>query len=383
MRSLWLLSPLFLVAPVASAEESRPIDPAIIERAARRIEPELHGRSDRLPQYLEAFRRELTDDRRLYVCDVAAEAVGDDGVRITGWVEYPETQAALTAFFTTLGFDAVDNQAATMPDAALGDTCFGFVNVPHTLSLEQPDKKATVGTDCLLGEPLFLLREVNGFFHVHAGDGYLGYVPTADVHRVTEAQFARYQDGRVAQLRSDFKTSAGATLPAGARLKWIRSTADGIIVELPTGQETSLPNEITQVRDQPKSLVDGLERNARQFLGTRYLWGGKTSAGVDCSGLVQTSFASVGVTVPRDANQQFEVGRLTGTRWCTKTMKRGDTLYFVGAEGRVRHTGIYLGDGQFIHAVSPVVTINSFNPQDDNYDPRRHASFAFARRVWD
>ena len=41
--------------------------------------------------------------------------------------------------------------------------------------------------------------------------------------------------------------------PAGARLKWIRSTADGIIVELPTGEEASLPNDITQVRDQPKS----------------------------------------------------------------------------------------------------------------------------------
>ena len=139
-------------------------------------------------------------------------------------------------------------------------------------------------------------------------------------------------------------------LPAGARLKWIRSTVDGIIVELPDGEETSLPNLITQVRDQPKSQIDHVLVSAKQLLGTPYLWGGKTSAGVDCSGLVQVSFAAGGVSVPRDANQQFHVGRLTGTRWCRATMRRGDTMYFIGPEGRVRHTGIYLGDGRFVHA---------------------------------
>jgi cell wall-associated NlpC family hydrolase len=64
-------------------------------------------------------------------------------------------------------------------------------------------------------------------------------------------------------------------------------------------------------------------------------------------------------------------------------MRRGDTLYFLGPEGRIRHTGIYLGDGQYIHAASPVVAVNSLDPADANYDARRHAAFAFARRVWD
>jgi cell wall-associated NlpC family hydrolase len=359
------------------------MDLRVIERAARRVEPELVGRADRLPQYLDAFTRELADDPRLCAFDVAAEPVGGSGVRLTGWVEFAETQAALTEFFRTLQFTAVDNQVATLPDAALGERRLGFIKVPHSLSLEAPDEDATVGTDCLLGEPLFLLREVNGYFLAHGGDGYLGYVRASDVHRVTDAEFARYQDGRVAQLRTDYKTPEGGTLPAGARLKWLRSTADGIIVQLPTGDEASLPNETTQVREQPKSLVDGVEKTARQLLGTRYLWGGKTSQGVDCSGLVQTAFASMGVSVPRDANQQFHVGRLTGTRWCTAAMRRGDTLYFLGPEGRIRHTGIYLGDGQYIHAASPVVAVNSLDPADANYDARRHAAFAFARRVWD
>jgi cell wall-associated NlpC family hydrolase len=389
LRACLLLFVAASHAAIACAQApDRPIDPKLIEKAARRIEPDLHGNPARLEQYLDAFRRELTDDRRLVLCDVTAEAVGDaasesGGVRLAGAVELAETRAALAAFFTALGFANVDNQIAVLPDPALGELRFGFVKSPHALSLEEPNPRATVGTDCLLGEALMLLREVNGFYQVHAGDGYLSYIPTSAVHRVKEANFARYQEGPRAQLRSDHKTPEGATLPAGSRLKWIRSTADGIIVELPSGQQSSLPNDITQVRDQPKSLVDGVVKNARQLLGTHYLWGGKTSAGVDCSGLVQTSFASVGVSVPRDANEQFHVGRLTGTRWCTDTMRRGDTIYFVGPEGRVRHTGIYLGENQYIHAGSPVVMINSFKPGDENYDEGRHKAFAFARRLWD
>jgi gamma-D-glutamyl-L-lysine dipeptidyl-peptidase len=379
--ALAVCSPLFADDHPLLAE--RPIDPAVIVRAARRVEPDLKGDSQRLAQYLDGFRRELADDRRLVACDVTPEAVGASGVRLTGWVELPETRNALAAFYAALGFSGVDNQIETLPAPDLGEERFGFVNVPHSLSLEEPRKRATVGTDCMLGEPLLLLREVDGFYLAHAGDGYLGYIPTADVHRVAEKEFAAYQDGTIAQLRSDHKTADGANLPAGARLKWIRNDGDNVVVRLPGGTEASLPAAVCDVRKAPQASIEQMLAGADQLKGTQYFWGGKTSGGVDCSGLVQVAFAGVGVRMPRDANQQFHVGRLTGTRWCMATMRRGDTLYFVGAEGRVRHTGLYLGDGKYIHAGSPTVMINSLIPGEENYDERRHAAFAFARRVWE
>jgi cell wall-associated NlpC family hydrolase len=179
------------------------------------------------------------------------------------------------------------------------------------------------------------------------------------------------------------KTENGVALPAGARLKLVRQSGQTVLAELPTGETASLAADQCDVREAPSETINAVCESARQLLGTKYLWGGKTKGGVDCSGLVQLSFARAGVRVPRDSNQQVLVGELAGTRWSRAAMRRGDTLYFLNPQGRISHTGLYLGGDQFIHAVSPVVTIGSFNPADKNYDPARHASFAFARRLWD
>ena len=123
--------------------------------------------------------------------------------------------------------------------------------------------------------------------------------------------------------------------------------------------------------------------NAQKLLGTKYVWGGRSSAGIDCSGLVQVAFATAGWHLPRDANQQFYLGRLTATRSHTAAMRRGDTLYFLGADGKIRHTAIYLGDDRYLNAEIPMVRIGSLNPAHKDYDERRHASFAFAKRLVD
>ena len=56
-------------------------------------------------------------------------------------------------------------------------------------------------------------------------------------------------------------------------------------------------------------------------------------------------------------------------------------MYFLGDYGRIRHTAIYLGEGRYLQAEMPEVDIRSFNPEDSDYDARRAASFAFAKRL--
>ncbi len=376
---------LFVVCTVHAQEAppaDRPIEPATIERLAKLAEPDFKGRATHLRQYVDSFRYNSANDARLCVYDVTAEPAGDKGVRLTGFVEFPETRTALTAYFAKLGFAPVESKLETLPAKSLGEKRFGFIKSAHSLSYAEPSEQEIV-TDCLLGESLFLLRLEDEHYLVHNGDGYLGFVAAKDILPVDEAAFAKYLKGPRVSVRKDQPESEGVAMLAGSRPKYLRTEGDAHVAQLPTGEEVSLPVAESDLRDSPAEKLDVVCTNAKQLLGTKYLWGGKTSEGVDCSGLVQVAYGNAGVRLPRDSTQQIHMGQLTGTRWSRAAMRRGDTLYFINPQGKISHTGLYLGDDQFIHAVSPVVRINSFNPKDENYDPARHASFAFARRLWE
>jgi hypothetical protein len=365
---------------VSVAKESPPIGPLPAERLARKIEPDLTGRPERVQQYVDFFRRELVSDSRLFAFDVVANATGERSVTLTGYIEFPESRKALVDLLTTLGFE-VDDRLESLPAESLGEKRFGFVKTPHSLSYDRPRGRRGVVTDCLLGEPLLLLREDSGHLLVHAGEGYLGYVNAEDVHRVDESEFTKRLNGSRVRITSDIEIAKDRIIPAGARLNAVMADGHGIVLKMPTGEQVSVNIKHCEDCREPVETIDAIAASAKKLLGTPYLWGGKTSEGVDCSGLVQTSFSTAGLNLPRDSYQQFYLGRLTATRWHRAGLRRGDTLYFLGRDGKIRHTGLYLGDDQFIQAVTPSVTISSFNPQHENYDEDHDKSFAFAKRL--
>jgi hypothetical protein len=388
MTFRWLCVVLAIVgrASITSGDEialqnipdSRQAD--ALTRLAKRVEPDLVGKPERLQHYIDFFQSEIGNDKRLFAFQVSPELGPGGQIQLRGYVEFPETRAALIQFLNRLNI-AVDDQLETLPSASLGQSRFGLLKVSHSYSYDWPQGRRSVETDCLIGEPLYLLRDQNGQLLAHSGEGYLGYIRSEDVHRIDEAEFARYMDGPKVRILSNHKLESGLLLPIGARLKWITTQDESVTAELPTGEAVTLPASVCEVRIISAADVDQIVACAEQLLGTEYLWGGRTSRGVDCSGLVQVACAAAGIHLPRDSYQQFYVGRLTATRWHRAGLERGDTLYFLGEDGKIRHTGLYLGNDEFIHAVSPVVRTNSFNPQHKNFDPRRAKSFAFAKRL--
>lgn len=89
-------------------------------------------------------------------------------------------------------------------------------------------------------------------------------------------------------------------------------------------------------------------REAFTYMGVPYVWAGNTRAGLDCSAFVKNVFSTVGVSLPRHSGDQTVVGRKITD---TGELLPGDRLYFAMKGGStITHTGIYIGDGLFIHA---------------------------------
>lgn len=367
------------VAPALSPE-----DRAFFERLARKIEPDLRGDSSRLAQYIRFYQQELANDVRLFAFQVTAAAEPNDAksVRLTGYVEFPEHRAAVANLLRVLGFDILANDIALLPAEALGELRFGLLTASSSRSYDQSSGDQDVVTECLLGEALFLLKKSDQHYLCHSGEGYLGYVAVRDIRSLNEIQFVSYLMGDRVLVRAAHQVG-DRFLPAGAQLKLIKRTDRGIRAQLPDGTAILVSPPQCVVQPRSTSTIDQIIATGKSLLGTKYLWGGKTNGGIDCSGLIQVAFQAAGLHLPRDSNQQVFLGSLSATRWCTSTMRRGDTMYFLGKRGRIRHTAIYLGDNLYLQAVSPVVTISSLDPEHPDYDAKRHASFAFAKRLID
>jgi lipoprotein Spr len=95
--------------------------------------------------------------------------------------------------------------------------------------------------------------------------------------------------------------------------------------------------------------ADSLVAVAKTYLNTPHRMGGTSKAGIDCSGLVYASFKHFGLSLPHSSHEQAKFGKVIPTR---EELQKGDLLFFYNSynsRNLITHTGIYLGDGQFIH----------------------------------
>ena len=116
------------------------------------------------------------------------------------------------------------------------------------------------------------------------------------------------------------------------------------------------PVPIKQVTADAAAIIE----TAKGYLGMPYKYGGNGDTNIDCSLFVQQVFAEHGVSLPRTAHEQAEIG----TYVAPENLQPGDRLYFNHYNGgEITHTGIYLGDGKVIHASSSAhqVTISDIS----------------------
>lgn len=131
--------------------------------------------------------------------------------------------------------------------------------------------------------------------------------------------------------------------------------------------DTNPQNSTTQSTS--SSAGQKIVQDAEKYLGTNYVWGGETPDGFDCSGLVQYVCAENGISVPRTTYEQIN----SGTAVSKESLQPGDLVFF-GSSSSPHHVGIYVGNGQYLHApkTGDVVKISDLGARSD---------FAGARRV--
>jgi cell wall-associated NlpC family hydrolase len=97
------------------------------------------------------------------------------------------------------------------------------------------------------------------------------------------------------------------------------------------------------------SVAERAAHNAAQLVGKPYRYGGSSpSSGFDCSGLVQYSYAQAGRKLPRSTDDQ----RVASQRIRVSELRRGDLIFFDQEGKKNSHVGIYVGNGEFVHAPS-------------------------------
>lgn len=212
-------------------------------------------------------------------------------------------------------------------------------------------------TQVLLGETFQIHEVKERWFGIQTDlDDYEGWVNRTECGTLSPGEYERWLENEERKPSWDYTYRAYSTeeeailVPPGARLHF---PDDKGAVKTPDG--TFRPSREPVALSQQSPVQTALD-----FLGTPYLWGGRTDVGVDCSGLIQTIYLMNGVSIPADSwKQEAYFDRSVST---INDARRGDIIFFNPSKKRVSHVGFYLGDGRLLHA-SGKVRINNISKE--------------------
>ena len=204
-----------------------------------------------------------------------------------------------------------------------------------------PAHDAALMTEALKGERITVydISEDGWAWGQLAGDNYVGYLPASALR--ASGPSATH---KVTALRTFVFPGPSIRLPLAETL----SFASRLVIERIDGPFaiTASGGHVPALHVAPMATFEtDFVAVAERFLGTPYLWGGKTSIGLDCSGLVQLALAACGIPCPRDTDMQEQaLGAPLADPRELKQLRRGDLVFWKG------HVAIVRDEATVVHA---------------------------------
>ena len=332
---------------------------------------------------LDSIKESYVPDSRLGLFDVSINEEQKTASVVTTSVEARDAVKALARDFEDL---ALDVKLYPEENEELHGKYRALVKFSAVSLHKKPDVASEWGTQALMGTPVRVLKVVDGHVLLQNVDGYLGYATVNSVSLLTREEFERWLASKrlvFTELRGlifaepSRESAIVSDITAGGIVVWKeqRTIGDFYRVELPDSRLGWIPKSDVMEWEkwvQSRELTaDNLIACARKTLGSPYVWGGASTYGVDCSGLVSLSFRLNGYTILRDVSQIQREGIDVDLSQGWKSFQPGDLLIFgrTRANGATywRHVGIYVGDARFIHS-STSVHESSLDPNSPDYD---------------
>jgi len=222
----------------------------------------------------------------------------------------------------------------------------------------KPTADSDVVSQTLYGTGVLTFEKQGDWYNIHTADGYKGWVAAADMRALDGTEYApEGKSVRVTGLDVNVYRDPDVTrhapvikLPWEARLEVApappEDSARWLKVKLVDGDTAWIQRGDVSAKLSPLTIDETLKL-AREFLGVTYTWGGVSSIGFDCSGFTQMLERQRGIVMPRDADLQAAWSGVAAVE--RKDLKPGDLLFFGGSAAKITHTGMYIGNGEFIH----------------------------------
>ena len=299
-------------------------------------------KTEQLDRAIDDIRRKWVPDSRL---GVFAVSVANDV--LTGVTSDRSGLDALRRLATDAG---LQEDVRLLPGNAAGQDEAAIVTAALAPLLGDTRLDAARVSEALHGECLGILERQGDWLRVRAPDAYVAWVHAGYVATGPEEwgrDWAERATARAlgAELQSDGPGGGGVRrrLPLGARVALRRDgtveLADGVQGRVVAGEVR--PESELRVESRHLALP---ELAQRWYGGAPYLWGGRTEWGIDCSGLTQAVYASRGISLLRDSDQQFGQGREVPLSADGAGYEAGDLLFFT-ERGRVSHVALWSGGG--------------------------------------